>query len=276
MMCGKPITLDFAKGGRPARVAPCGQCLACRINNRRKKAARFLLEAKFNAPSAFVTLTFDEENFPWAVGSDYGHGTVSPHELRKFVRRVRREHPGLRWVGVGEYGEESGRPHYHLIYFGCSVRDARVLSRDNWKKGFITVSELNHYRAQYTAGYTAKKLTRADDGRLKVGQHPEFMRQTLKPPIGFAALDYLEELHYTRSGSLVIEQNDDTAKQVRIDGKIWPLDRTMRKHLRQRLGRVARSFPEFGMEAPEREEQEQAERVLAKMERKEIKRSRVL
>lgn len=219
---------------------PCGQCVPCRINRKRLWTHRILLETKCHPYSAFVTLTYDDENLPHG-------GTLDPDHARDWLKRFRKavEPQRVRYYLVGEYGEKSGRPHYHAAIFGYAGcyhgRTRRLESccptcevvRKSWGMGRVDVGIVESASAQYLAGYTVKKMTRHDDPRLE-GKHPEFARMSLKPGIGLGMMDEL--------ASTCIQYNlvrVDVPYSVRHGPVEMPLGRYLRQQLRLRVGREA-------------------------------------
>lgn len=189
MKCRNPF---IGKGLRPY---PCGQCLPCRVNRRRMWAHRIMLEATQHSSSVFVTLTYDDEHLP-------EDGSLRPRDLQLWLKRLRKfmAPTKIRFYAVGEYGDETGRPHYHAVLFGfpsCSsfgtvynrsgCCDSCRVVRDTWGKGRIHVGVLEKDSAGYVCGYVVKKMTKADDVRLN-GRHPEFARQSRMPGIGRDAM----------------------------------------------------------------------------------------
>ena len=92
------------------------------------------------------------------------------------MKRLRRkaEPLKLRYVGVGEYGEQTERPHYHLAIFGypsCAYGRPRITKSKNcqckpckemqeaWKYGATLNGTLTKDSASYVAGYVTKKMT---------------------------------------------------------------------------------------------------------------------
>jgi len=77
----------------------------------------------------------------------------------------------MRYYAVGEYGDESLRPHYHACVFGHSFTEGRIILRETptllwttmpleraWGLGNVSVGALNFKTARYTASYVTKKL----------------------------------------------------------------------------------------------------------------------
>ena len=166
MLCRKP----FVKG---TVAFPCGQCMPCRINRRRLWSHRISLESKVHTSSVFITLTYSQENLP-------DGGTLVPRDVQLWLKRLRKTIgiAGLRFFLVGEYGEQTQRPHYHVVLFGfpncergiTEKRYARCCDvcevvKSTWSKGAIEIRELTTGGAEYIAGYVTKKLTNANCSR---------------------------------------------------------------------------------------------------------------
>lgn len=239
MLCAKPFR-------SPSGVFGCGQCMPCRINRRRLWTARICLEAGCHDQSAFVTLTYDKEHNPV---------TLVPAHMRDFLKRLRVSYPRpLRFYGVGEYGDESWRPHYHLAIFGLSMYEHSVDFKtgfvksgpvfDAWKMGGAHVGEVNPVSAHYIAGYVCKKMTAPDDSRLQrdFTLHPEFARMSLGRKkdgtggIGMGALSRIADELMSSGGATAVARLQDVPHEVRINGKKYPLGRYLRQALREAIG----------------------------------------
>lgn len=221
MNCKKP----FVKGLEPF---PCGQCLPCRINLRRLWTHRILLESKCHARSIFVTLTYSSDHVP----SD---GSLQPEHVRDFLKRFRKaiSPARVRFFAVGEYGDRTFRPHYHLVLFGVGLDSLGDLQKC-WAFGFVDIRELSPELAQYCAGYTTKKLTRKDDIRLG-GRSPEFARMSLKPGIGALAVPSIVDALTTYHGASELVATGDAPSVLRHGKKLLPLGRYLRRKVRQEL-----------------------------------------
>lgn len=236
MLCKKP----FSNFG-------CGQCLPCRLNLRRKKAARIMLEANFHDKKSFLTLTYDDEHVPYTTTGKYN---LRPDDIRLFWNRLRNYYPpkSIHYYAVGEYGHEGDRqwnPHYHAALYGVAcdgqvIRlpdprrcwcDTCALVRKVWGKGNITLDELNDTTSNYTAGYIEKKMTSDDDYRLE-GRHPEFSRSS--KGLGASAVPLIADAIKTEFGHLALKY-DDVPMQLKRGKSAIPLDRYMRTKIRKAL-----------------------------------------
>lgn len=157
---------------------PCGQCLPCRINKRRRWMHRLLLERLSHVDASFITLTYSEETIPQ-------NGTVRKRDLQLFFKRLRKfsGQQKLRYYACGEYGSQTHRPHYHAIVFGLGLDDSETIARA-WHFGRVHVGECTEYSIQYVAGYVTKKFVRKDNGTLE----PEFALMSRRPGLGTASL----------------------------------------------------------------------------------------
>lgn len=240
MLCRYPIYLKDAKG-----IVPCGRCLHCRQNTRKKKTTRAVLESKMHEHCLFVTLTYDNDSLPREytnpnTGEYFSHpdGVLDPTSLQLFLKRLRRALPpkSLRFFAVGEYGDNTFRPHYHILFWGLPW-EKRDIIRRCWsdpvtKIGYchpdrldVQIPQKDWDVAQYVSGYTMKKMTRSDDPRL-AGRTPEFFRssQGLGAPSVSGLARTLDQL----SSRAYIETHGDIPRNLVINGKTMPLDRYMR------------------------------------------------
>lgn len=243
MKCRNP----FQKG---AALFPCGQCLPCRINKRREWLHRMILEEKCHPCSTFVTLTYSDQNLP--MNSD-GLPILNPKHLSDWLKRFRKTIAPLkvRYFAVGEYGDESWRPHYHLVLFGysgCHHIQSRYSKfrtnccpqcdtvRDTWGLGNVFLGTADADALQYTAGYTVKKMTHMEDDRLQ-GRPPEFARMSTKPGLGYNALWEVADVLMKFN----LEERDDVPSALQHGKKILPLGRYLRQNLRLMVGKDAKA-----------------------------------
>lgn len=214
----------------------CGQCLACRVNRRRIWQTRMELELRFHECASFVTLTYAPEHYP----SD---SSVKKRDLQLFLKRLRFavEPAKIRYFAVGEYGEKSGRAHYHAVLYGVPMTDQKLIA-DSWGLGLVHVGEANTKTMGYIAGYVTKKLTRKDDPRL-AGREPEFGLCSRKPGIGLGFVELAACELMTEKGSAGLAAKGDVPSTVRLDGKEKPLGRYIRESLRKAVGAESGNTP---------------------------------
>lgn len=183
MLCENPVSVAGGLFG-------CGKCPPCLHKKRREWSHRIELEMSQHEHNTFLTLTYSDEMLPPG-------GSLEPHHLRDFLKRLRRSHEPerLRYFSVGEYGSRTWRPHYHAALFnyaGCE-RQQSTYGKDGltccqrckdvqriWGYGNVYLGRMETASARYVCGYVLKKMTRRDDPRLN-GRYPEFARMSLRP-----------------------------------------------------------------------------------------------
>ncbi len=222
---------------------PCGQCLPCRINKRRVWTLRLMLESYYHEKASFVTLTYDDSHLPLSNGLP----VLKKRDCQLWLKRLRKYFSGreIRYYAAGEYGTKTRRPHYHIILFGISPEELdpqfvvyggksggvkgiekRItpLSR-TWPFGLVHVGEVTRESVQYCAGYVTKKFVKKGDDR-----EPEFALMSRRPGIGARAVAEI--------ASTLQQYNlqEGTERQLRIDGRKWPLGRYLQTKLAEVLG----------------------------------------
>lgn len=137
MQCTNPVRIQVKnKFGRVSSDypdgldVPCGKCLGCRIKIRKEWALRMLHELSNHNDSVFVTLTYRDEYLP-------DNQSLDKRALQLFFKRLRKdlaiENRSIKYFACGEYGDESKRPHYHMIIFGMGLNDwDKLLIMQNW------------------------------------------------------------------------------------------------------------------------------------------------
>lgn len=161
-------------------LVPCGQCIACRLNKARQWSIRCMHEARYHSDNAFVTLTYSSDFLP-------ENSSLVKSDLQKFFKRLRKRGYIFRYYACGEYGDESGRPHYHAILFGVArdLRTQRDIS-DCWRFGMVHVGDVTLDSANYVAGYVVKKQT-GKEGKAfykSKGLLPPFCLMSRRPGVG--------------------------------------------------------------------------------------------
>lgn len=240
MLCRRPFR------GNGVQLFGCGQCMPCRINRRRKWTARLLLECTSHAVNTFLTLTYAPEFLP-------AGGSLRPLDYKAFLEGLRRRRgSGTRYYVVGEYGDQSMRPHYHLILFGVAPDQFRW--EEIWTKGFIHAGLADIGSHSYVTGYVAKKMTSSKDERLRVlngsrseSQYliPEFARMSLRPAVGADAIRSIANQLLTKTGSAGLAAMGDIPNEIELGGRKYPLDRWCKAELRRLT-----AMPNLGSNSP--------------------------
>lgn len=259
MLCKRPFMLGVVPCG-------CGQCLPCLINRRRIWSHRILLESYKHFDSCFVTLTYDDEHCP-------KDGSLVKEDYQLWLKRLRKvlSPKKIRFFLSGEYGEESGRPHFHVALFGVDRFVAggddgcSGVVRDTWKLGFTYVGELTYESAQYIAGYVTKKLGFGKNGTKLKGRVSEFSRMSLRPGIGRPAVVNVADVLQKHSGFWSIAREGDVPCSLRHGGRLLPLGRYLRRELRGELG-LSKDTPKVAQEAYGKEMRKVCEDALLSSE----------
>jgi len=158
-------------------------------------------EASLHEDNCFVTLTYAPGKLP-------PYGSLCHEDVQKFFRALRKKlRKRVRFYMCGEYGEEHGRPHYHLCLFGVNFPDRILCGRSKsghdfyssdflsslWPHGSATVQELVRETASYCARYIMKKVlgdaakshySVVDADGVMHELRPEYAAMSLKPGIG--------------------------------------------------------------------------------------------
>lgn len=169
---GGPISFRLSAGmvDKPIAV-PCGQCTGCRLEYSRQWAMRCVHESRMHDQNCFITLTYDDDNLPKYSSLHFAHVTLFMKRLRKYVWTYHRKR--IKYYLCGEYGDETGRPHYHAIIFNYNFGDLQKWKRNErgeylytskrldalWSHGHCLVGAATFESAAYVARYIMKKQT---------------------------------------------------------------------------------------------------------------------
>lgn len=204
-----------------------------------------MLELKNHKTATFATLTYGE--LPEGA-------SLKPSDVQKFLKRLRKKGHEIRYFAVGEYGDVTQRPHYHLVIFGypnCDYGRSRYTKKitsccgpcdeiqETWGLGHVLLGEANEHSLQYVAGYVVKKMTNAKNPKVLEwlnGRNPEFARMSLKPGIGANSLSDVVDALTGEWGPEILEQNGDVPSVLQYGGKKRPLGRYLKHKLRERMG----------------------------------------
>lgn len=198
----------------------CGKCLYCMNKKNREWTNRLLLESKWHTEKYFLTLTYNNENLP-------NNNTLIKRDYQNFLKRYRKAiYPiQIRYYAVGEYGEEKGRAHYHMLIYGHIPNDLKKINEtlyDSeqinklWKKGFVTIGiDLKKEVIKYAANYMGKLSEYNIETQL-----PPFSHGSTNPGIGAWAVAKIEK--DTETKKLIIKEFDKTIYEtdsIYVNGK---------------------------------------------------------
>lgn len=201
-----------------------------------------MLEATQHDQNCFATLTY----------SDSLQTELNPKHLQDFFKRLRTtlSPQKIRFYAVGEYGDNTERPHYHAAifnyqscYYGYTRPRTHLVGkpccpscdqiRDVWGHGAVFLGTLEPHSANYIAGYVTKKLTGKNDLRLN-GRHPEFGRMSNRPGIGHDALYEVASQLLTFN---LDETQPDVPSELRHGSRKLPLGPYLTRKLRTMVGK---------------------------------------
>lgn len=179
MVCVSPFTVKVEDR---EVVVPCGRCRACRIQRSKEWSMRLFHESLYYDDSIFVTLTYDDEHLP----SDC---MIKKEHFVRFIKSLRKQcESKIKYYGCGEYGESTGRPHYHVIIFGLGVDEHSYKRFSNgklkldtlvaekgpcraaWRKGNVILGTVTKKSILYVTDYIQKRLyddAEKEDGRVQ-------------------------------------------------------------------------------------------------------------
>lgn len=200
---------------------PCGRCTGCNADRALMWSVRLFHEASCHDQNSFVTFTY----------ADPCPDKLCKEHLQNFFKRLRHKFD-FRYFAVGEYGEQTRRPHYHALIFGQDFLDdsfevtdtlySNPVVAQTWGYGMVSIGRVEMSSCCYVAGYCNKKI----------GDPDTFSLMSRRPGIGHDWFDkYKDDLR--RIGSVVIDgrefpipkryldwDNDDTLQNVRDERKL--------------------------------------------------------
>jgi len=158
-------------------------------------------EAQLWPENCFVTLTYGTGCLP-------PNGSLEHRDFQLFMKRLRkRAGKEVRFYMCGEYGDNTGRAHYHACLFNVDFRDRKPIGKSAsgelfyespalaklLSHGNCSVQDLTSGTASYCARYVMKK-TLGDDAEIAYSvvdedgeihfRKPPYAAMSLKPGIG--------------------------------------------------------------------------------------------
>lgn len=145
---------------------PCGKCYECRQARISGWVFRCYKELERSTSAHFVTLTYETDSIPINL---LGQKTLLKSDLQTFFKTLRKKNETkLKYYACGEYGDQSERPHYHLILFNAETETIY----QSWKKGAIYIGESV---TEASIAYTAKYITK--NGKVPVNDNDKRLKE---------------------------------------------------------------------------------------------------
>jgi hypothetical protein len=202
---------------------PCGKCIECRKTHIAGWVFRLTNEfkAKTTKQAHFLTLTYDdtqfEEEIPLELGGNYtANGELSLNynhhiqwmkKLRKTYGQSKKSDP-IKYFSVGEYGEKTGRPHFHSIIFNADQQN--IL--DTWGRGNVHFGDVTEASINYTLKYCLKRVGRSHDKNYREVETEKLIERALiSKGIG---------IEYAQNPANIKYYNDDIERQITREGGI--------------------------------------------------------
>lgn len=154
---------------------PCKTCIECRNMRREDFSNRLRFQLMtYNYVGSFISLTYRDSDLPIllpegsaVVGKYFGScppafgSTLSRSDISNFCdkmqKRIKRKYGRSgKYIAVGEYGDDSHRPHFHIIYVG--LPPDRKLVREVWSHGNVDVGPINKGAIRYVLNYIDKQV----------------------------------------------------------------------------------------------------------------------
>lgn len=259
---GRPIpvangTICGPDGQTPFKL-PCGKCIFCRASQAHDTAARAVNEASMHKKNCFITLTYAPESlqspklipehrvnfikrlrahiqtqlFISLGDGSYTKGKAIWKNMSKDQRKIRLNENRISVLPIGEYGEKTKRPHWHIIIFnwapddgvdkyinnnGDQVWSSKTLDQ-LWPDGLVEYGSVTYASANYVARYSLKKLVHGKDQEHEY--HPISRGRSSKYAIGKSWIQkyYKEVFAYG---------------EYLLDGKKMPIPRYYEKWLQK-------------------------------------------
>lgn len=187
-MCIAPNQLD------DGILVGCRLCWQCKERIIADWAGRCIAESKTSNHTYYITLTYGRDEY-----GDSGHvraACLTYSDVQKYFKKIRKSVGKFKYFVVGEYGDENGRAHWHLLMFTQNPLPNEIKYEQNfmekhWKHGW---SYFRHFHPQ-CAYYCCKYIYKDFKDDLKTALH----EMSRKPPLGHEWFQDLAE-RYVEAG----------------------------------------------------------------------------
>lgn len=179
-------------------ICHCGKCEYCRQTQRRAWAKRMMAEWRYGFKFAyFLTLTYDDFHLPLTSDPDSMiiRPDVNKRDVQLFLKRFRKRYGrvtgSIRYFCVSELGDQTLRPHYHIILFTekpVSKSELKLMMLETWQNGVILDASAVRSNAAfyYISNYLYKQT-----GNCKM-----FRLSSRRPAIGLCYVSARRSWHH--------------------------------------------------------------------------------
>jgi hypothetical protein len=219
----------------------CGKCEECRKEKMLEMKTRLKEELKKHKEAFFLTLTYDEEH----------KKNLNKRDIQLFLKRLRKDME-LKYFYVGELGEETKRPHYHMIIFGEIPKDLEECINttkkghkqykskkieEKWQNGIVRISKMELPLIGYICKYMLKNCSKKEfisgwSRKPPIGINPETIEKDIQKRQRTKAL---KKYYKKRFGEIPKNENEEEEQKIKIENieknKIKYID-----YLRQKRG----------------------------------------
>lgn len=152
MICAFPFVRENPLTHK-LQLTPCGHCIQCRINRRLVWTYRLTNEyRKWHYVGSFVTATYSDDKYDCLLGLNYSH-------IQKYFKRLRKAGYKFKYFVTGEYGSDTARCHWHILFFGIPSSERKRLF-EFWNYCYyprFTCEPITSSRIRYCLKYLDKE-----------------------------------------------------------------------------------------------------------------------
>lgn len=130
----------------------CGKCPNCVSRRTSGWSFRLSQQEKVSESSHFITLTYDTTYVPF---TDRGYMSLDFRDCQLFLKRLRKAHPRgtqIKYYLVGEYGAQTDRPHYHVLFYNTDIK----YIQNAWQNGQVHYGTITGGSIGYCLKYLSK------------------------------------------------------------------------------------------------------------------------
>lgn len=190
--CDAPVPIkryDKASVGHPGiefqMKGPCRRCPKCLFFRRCQWRDRITDElqacADKSSRSWFIVLTFDPIHLAGIIAESYRHPAHLSEEakiertayrhVKGWLKRLRKAGGRFRYFACAEYGEETGRLHYHVLLSETALRTVTKRMIEGQWRSKVAYARLTYGPPARVGAYVSKYLTKALEIRPRASLH---------------------------------------------------------------------------------------------------------